>query len=66
MKTRYGKCRLCGKEITKTDLNKQQVIKMEVGHYLGCMWDNMGVYYLCSFGCFNNLKLNDEWDSVED
>ena len=41
---------------------QQQVIKLEVGHSLEGMWDDMGIYYLCSFECWNKLKLKDDLD----
>ena len=54
-----GNCRLCGKKITKRMEKNQQVIKLIVGHSLGGMWDDMGVYYLCSFDCWKKLNLEE-------
>lgn len=61
MEMKFGKCALCGKKITKKMERNQHVIMLEVGHSLGGFWDNMGIYYLCSFECWNKLKLRETY-----
>lgn len=66
MAREFGSCAKCGKKITLKMEKQQQVIKLEVGHSLGGMWDDMGIYYLCSFGCWNKLKLKDDLDFLSE
>lgn len=58
---RFGKCRLCDKDITNKMERNQQVIRLVVEHSLGGMWDDMGTYYLCSFNCWTKLNLKEEY-----
>jgi len=62
----FGNCAKCGKKITSKMEKQQQVIKLEVGHSLGGMWDDMGIYYLCSFECWNKLKLKEDLDFLQE
>ena len=66
MARKFGNCAKCGKKITSRMEKRQQVIKMEVSHSLGGMWDDMGIYYLCSFECWNKLKLKEELDFLSE
>jgi len=59
------KCCRCGEKITEEMLKDQQVIKMDVGHSLDGMWDDMGIYYLCSWDCWEKLELKGEFDTIE-
>jgi hypothetical protein len=54
-----GFCERCGKRLETA----RYTIKL--CEHCG-MWDDMGIYYLCSFKCWNKLELKDDLDFLSE